>query len=508
MLLAGTAGAQQPAGSRSFGRAIALEDSGATSASVSVGDLNRDGHLDLVLVRGRHWPLSDLVFLSNGKGAFHPAVPLAGPPDRSYSGALADLDGDGDLDIVVSNDTPDAKLVHFNDGTGKFTPGPTFGRSEWPTRYLSVADLNADSLPDVVLANRYGNQGGPSYVCFGRGRGTFADRTVVSQGSATTIRPADVNGDKALDLVVPHRDAGQSYVYINDGKGGFGERRPFGPASASIRSAEPADLNGDGILDLAVIEERPGGTAILWGRSDGTWTAAEPLGTGRATPYALSVADVDRNGRLDVVVGHVESRPVVYFNDADLGFHPEPFGDNLGTTYGFAVSDIDGDGYQDIALARSGSRSMLYFGSPLRSPAAPPADALSSLPFGTPLRWVHNFGERTRGQLVRVRGDSLATICFEPCAPDQSLQRSLAFQDLQRLEYRRGSHSKTGFYIGALTGLVVAGAATVTLPSGIGAGGSVLFFGIAGGFLGGLGGFLGRGIGSAQDAWVQIPIPR
>jgi hypothetical protein len=303
------------------------------------------------------------VLLGNGKGGFLPAVPLAGPPDRSYSGALADLDRDGDLDIVVSNDTPDPKIVHLNDGTGKFTPGPTFGRSEWPTRYLGVADLNRDSLPDVVLANRYGNRGGPSYVCLGQGRGTFADCVAISQGSATTIRPADVNGDGAIDLVVPHRDAGQSYIYMNDGKGGFGERRPFGPASASIRSAEPADLNGDGLIDLAVIEERPGGAAILWGRRDGTWTAAEPLGTGKAVPYALAVADVDRNGRLDVIVGHVESRPIVYFNDGADAFRPVPFGDDGGTAYGFGVSDLDGDGFQDIAVARSGARSMLYFGS-------------------------------------------------------------------------------------------------------------------------------------------------
>src|SRR5687768_4983508 len=91
MLLTGLMEAQQPAGSRSFGRGFALEDSGATSAGVSIGDLNRDSHLDLLLVRGRHWPLHNLVLLGTGKGGFLPPVPLAGPPDRSYSGALADL---------------------------------------------------------------------------------------------------------------------------------------------------------------------------------------------------------------------------------------------------------------------------------------------------------------------------------------------------------------------------------------------------------------------------------
>ena len=117
-------------GSRSFERSVPLEDTAATSASVSIGDLNADGHQDIVLVKGRHWPLDNLLLLGTGSGTFQAARPLGGQPDRSYSGVLADLDADGDLDIVVSNDAPDAKTVHLNDGRGHFTAASTFGRGD------------------------------------------------------------------------------------------------------------------------------------------------------------------------------------------------------------------------------------------------------------------------------------------------------------------------------------------------------------------------------------------
>ena len=350
-------------GSRAFGRGLALEDSAATSANVSIGDVNGDGHLDILLVKGRHWPLEDLVLAGNGQGSFQAARPLGGPADRSYSGILVDLDRDGDLDVVVSNDEPDDKVIHLNDGTGRFTVSSTFGRREWPTRHIRVADLNGDSLPDVVLANRPG----PAFLCLGVQGGRFDEScTGFAEGSATTITPADFNGDGAIDLAVPHRDGGQSFIYFNDGKGAFREQRAFGPPDASIRSAAAVDLDDDGILDVVVIDERTG-PAILWGHRDGTFPRSEPLDASKATPYALAVADLDRNGRMDIIVGYVQSRPFVYLNDGPAIFTPVAFGDDQGTAYGFAVGDLDEDGFLDIAMARSDARNMLYFGAPAAS---------------------------------------------------------------------------------------------------------------------------------------------
>src|SRR6187431_1928740 len=49
-----------------FDRVLQLEQTSETSANVSIGDLDGDGRLDIVLVKGRHWPLVDRVLLGDG----------------------------------------------------------------------------------------------------------------------------------------------------------------------------------------------------------------------------------------------------------------------------------------------------------------------------------------------------------------------------------------------------------------------------------------------------------
>ena len=128
----------------SFERFVFLEDAAENTANASIGDLDGDRDPDIVLAKGRHWPLRDLVLLNDGKGGFEVRHPLGREADRSYTAALADLDGDKDLDIVVGNDRPDPKRVYLNDGHGRFASGGTFGLPEWATRNVTLADLNGD----------------------------------------------------------------------------------------------------------------------------------------------------------------------------------------------------------------------------------------------------------------------------------------------------------------------------------------------------------------------------
>jgi hypothetical protein len=356
-----------------FDRTLLLETTSEDSANVSMGDLNGDGNLDIVLAKGRHTPLVNRVLINDGRGRFPVAQDL-GSADRSYSAGLVDLDADGDLDIVVSNDKPDPKPVYLNDGRANFRLGSTYGRPEWPMRNASVADLNGDGLPDIIAANRTGDSNGSNYVCLNRGKGQFdADCLAFSHESTTTITPADINRDGFIDLVVPHREGGQSYVYLNDGKAGFPKRVPFGPSKTAIRVAEGADLNDDGFVDIVAIDGLQG-PAIYLNEQGRAFAAGFSPSSNIAEPYALAVGDVNADGKIDIVVGNLVARPVVYFNHGSgRNFTPVRFGQQGFTAYGFAIGDLDKDGHRDIALARTGAPNMVYFGG-IASKQTPPVE--------------------------------------------------------------------------------------------------------------------------------------
>ncbi|MBS1664926.1 MAG: VCBS repeat-containing protein [Bacteroidetes bacterium] len=349
----------------SFDRSLQLDAAPDTTANVSLADFDGDGHLDILLVKGRHWPMIDRVLLGGGKGTIRSAYNLGEVADRSYTGAVADFNGDGFPDIAVSNDDPDRKLVYFNDGKGNFKIGSEFGMPEWPTRNISIADVNGDGLPDIVLANRGDIRKTSNYVCLNKGKGRFStDCISFAPYPATTIFPADINKDGYVDMVVPYRDSGQSYVYLGGSDGQFPESRriPFGPAGATIRLAAAADFNGDGMADIVTVDEKKG-VNLYFGQKGATFSAGVSLADSKQVPYALAIADLNKDGKMDIIVGHVGAPSTVFFNDGKgRGFTAVSFGDAEGTVYGYAVGDFNEDGVLDIAAARSGATSILYFG--------------------------------------------------------------------------------------------------------------------------------------------------
>jgi hypothetical protein len=316
-------------------------------------------------VKGRHWPIVDRVLLGDGSGRIRKAYNLGKVSDRSYTGGLADFNGDGFVDIAISNDEPNPKLIYFNDGKGIFTIGSHFGLPEWPTRNISIADINADGLPDIILANR-GDSESANYICLNRGKGVFDSNCIpFAAYPATTISPADFNKDGFIDLVVPHRDGGQSCVYLGSGNITFSEaaRIPFGPSEANIRMSAVADFNGDNLLDIVAIDENKG-VVLYFGQKDKTFSQGRTIADAKTVPYALTVADLNNDKKIDIIVGHVEAPSSIFFNEGrGDNFKEISFGDSKGTVYGFAVGDFNEDGALDIAAARSEATNVLYFGS-------------------------------------------------------------------------------------------------------------------------------------------------
>jgi len=368
VLLLVTACPAWSAEARTFDRVKLLEEKGETSASVSLGDIDGNGTLDIVLARGRHWPLDNLILRNDGKGNFTTSK-LPAEADRTYSAALADLDGDGSLDLVVSNDRPDKKVIYLNDGRGNFRTAGTFGRPEWSTRYITVADLNGDGRPDIIVANRSSNPAKPvpCFVCLNDGKGGFPTEIPLPTQSATIIVAADLDGDGKIDLFVPHRDGGQSLIFWNDGTGKFSAAPvTVGPKQSTIRAAVAADIDGDGIVDLVVGDAKTG-MFIYRGKGQRAFEEPFPIGEKSGAPYSIGVADLNRDGKLDLVVGRQEARGSVFFNQSRVkkfAFEETTWGDGQGTVYGLALGDLDGDGWPDIVAARSEAPNAIWFSGP------------------------------------------------------------------------------------------------------------------------------------------------
>jgi len=406
-----------------------LEEAAETSANASLGDLDGDGDLDIVLAKGRHWPLVDFVLLNDGEGGFEERHEVGGEADRTYTAALADLDGDGDLDLVVGNDRPDDKRVYTNDGAGHFELAGTFGQSDWPTRNVTVADLTGDGRPEIVVANR----GGPdnlsaNYICVNDGQGHFATCEVLSTESATTIASGDLTGDGFVDLVVPHRDGGQSYVFVNDGEGGLDDRRPIGPPVSGTRAVALGDLNGDGRIDVILGDEAAGGARLYLNDGDGAFSASSSLGAGTGVAYAIAVADLDADGDSDVVLGNRDSPGVILTNDGAGGFDLSRFGDGNGAMYGLAIGDVDGDAVLDIVAARSGAPNMLYRSS---------LGTATTAPLGTSRQWPQWRGPRADGVALNAdpplhwkRGDAgQENVAWVVDLPGNSLSTPVVWDD-------------------------------------------------------------------------------
>jgi hypothetical protein len=128
---------------------LSLPDSARPYWLVSA-DLRNTGTLDLV-VPDRGVSNQVYVLLGNGDGSFEPAAGYAvdGGPDGV---SVGDMNGDGILDLVVPNTSGAQVSVLLGDGNGTFAAKTDYTVGDSPTS-VALADFNGDGLPDIATSN-------------------------------------------------------------------------------------------------------------------------------------------------------------------------------------------------------------------------------------------------------------------------------------------------------------------------------------------------------------------
>ncbi|MEY9871081.1 hypothetical protein ABH931_000535 [Streptacidiphilus sp. MAP12-33] len=199
---------------------------GSVGTVVPFGDLNGDGLNDF------------LVRMRSGVLAYFPGVPeSSNPPAKPVTigggwniynklVSVGDLNGDGHDDLVA-RDSSGALWFYAGTGKGGFAPRVLIsGGWNTYTQIVGVGDLNGDGAGDLLAVDAKGYL----WRYLGNGHGGFGARTYLGSGYwvyNALVGVGDLNDDGHNDFVA--RDSsGSLWLYRGDGKGGFTGRSRIG----------------------------------------------------------------------------------------------------------------------------------------------------------------------------------------------------------------------------------------------------------------------------------------
>lgn len=292
---------------------------GINPLSVVAGDLNNDGHLDLVVANSgtpNFIGTGNLsVILGNGDGTFHSpnTINIIQPPGNFPRSprfiAAGDFNDDGNLDLVACTDDEGGMSFLPGDGKGGFGK-PTLIPLNSACQQVETADFNGDGEADLAIRLDRNPDSPVVFVALGKGNGTFSTPQPVSLGDAFGIALGDLNHDGAADLLIV--EPGAIETLLGDGSGKFTSKGIFlAPLPSQFHpSLIPAlgDFNGDGLLDVAIADEQSQVTAILLGNGDGTLGMQQPFAGGGNESSAVAAGDLNGDGRADLVLSGLDVR--------------------------------------------------------------------------------------------------------------------------------------------------------------------------------------------------------
>jgi hypothetical protein len=267
-----------------------------------LGDLNGDSIMDMVVGAQDDNTSSFRILLGIGDGSFQQSsweYSIITGTHNSADASLGDVNGDGILDMVVREFGPGyggppmggfSVLLGNGDGSfqepGDSTPVQTYS-------YILV-DVNRDGAQDIVADD---------YVVFSNGDGTLQEQQYIAALSVISSDTyGDVNGDGVLD-VVGSGDDGEIVVLLGNGDGSFQEQWRFA-VSGSPSSFTLGDINGDGTVDLVSLDSNAF-LVLLLGNGDGSFQEQQRLAVEDSSNcghiQGVNLADINGDDVLDLV---------------------------------------------------------------------------------------------------------------------------------------------------------------------------------------------------------------
>lgn len=260
-----------------------------SNPNVTLADLDGDGLTDLIHKTGSNqWKY----YRNRGDGSFAPAVVDERPPAFEITGPdtrFIDINFDNKIDIVRTN--PNGTWSYCLSQKGADTDHFPFDNFPGP----EDVDENGDGKIDATSWNCVGSV---------KTEGLYADS--IFQNS--TIRTADMNGDRMQDLVWIRPDGTKLKIgyFPSQGLANFDQFLSMENAP-EVGSVDPNtlklnDLNGDGLTDL--IKVRPGSVTIWFNLANNSWS--EPYQYDNTVYYqpattSIRFADMNGNGTADLV---------------------------------------------------------------------------------------------------------------------------------------------------------------------------------------------------------------
>ena len=280
-------------------------------ASGAIGDVNGDGFPDVVRVSRDQETIE--IFLNDGKGnlALQSSLDAGTSHSLLFVLAIGDLNSDGHADLVVecSADTGGLEIaVLFGSDSGDFgspvtLPGISAG---WGFISFALGDLNQDGLPDIVADT---TDGSLLAVLINQGDGGFSSTLYTTPAlGEIVLLPRKGAPDLVLGAGGYVGNLRQGIQLLrNSGDGTFTVGPSYSVPGGQV--LEVGDFNGDCIPDIAssyVENCNNVGTAmgVLFGDGDGGFSdpvSLQGFGNGPASlgalgpvenPRALAVGDL------------------------------------------------------------------------------------------------------------------------------------------------------------------------------------------------------------------------